>query len=549
MLPTLEEAIQAIKAGDKATGRQMLADILQADLENESAWLWLSGVADSDDEKRKCLQRVLEINPDNTVAKRGLALLAQRPGNELAEPPVPPPPPAAPVLSRQEDLQTPVEEADPEPPPLPVQSEIAPVPPAPVEAAEPPSVEEIPPADEEIPPYDEMEEPPEPEWLSNEAEAEPESGEAALETDELAGEEAVEDFEETAPRSWAEDNKTVIIGSIVVTLVLVCVACVVAGLVFRPVIATIPPTVAAAVGTETPTPTLSPTSTETPTPTHTPTLTPLPPTLTPSPTGTRVVADTPTVTSTPTRPPTPDPNLQTGQVVGVVASTIIDVLIDGVEYRVKYLLIDTPAFEDPERGTAPFGLEALEINRQLVAGQTVALEKDVSDVDEVGRLLRYVYVGDLMINEELIRQGVAWVNPVPPDTRYQSRFEQVQQDAQAAGVGVWSLASSVGPTPPAPAQVVIIAVDDVEEYVDLQNVGNSPQDLTGWRLLSERDGQSCTFEGVTMQPGESLRVWALLADSTRVGYNCGFAQNIWSNTEPDAAVLFNPEGIEVSRLD
>jgi hypothetical protein len=73
--------------------------------------------------------------------------------------------------------------------------------------------------------------------------------------------------------------------------------------------------------------------------------------------------------------------------------------------------------------------------------------------------------------------------------------------------------------------------------------------LTGWRLLSERDGQSCTFEGVTMQPGESLRVWALLADIGRGGYNCGFTQNIWSNTEPDPAVLFNSEGIELSRLD
>jgi endonuclease YncB( thermonuclease family) len=236
-------------------------------------------------------------------------------------------------------------------------------------------------------------------------------------------------------------------------------------------------------------------------------------------------------------------------VVGVVASNIIDVLIDGVEYRVRYLLIDTPAFEDPVRGTEPFGLEALEINRQLVTGQTVALEKDVSDVDEVGLLWRYVYVGDMMVNEELVRQGVAWVDPVPPDTRHQSRLENVQRDTQAAGIGIWSLDSSAGPTPPAPAQIVIIAVNDVEEYVDLQNVGNSPQDLTGWRLLSERDGQSCTFAGVTMQPGESLRVWALLADSVRGGYNCGFAQNIWSNTEPDPAVLFNPEGIEVSRLD
>jgi len=73
MLPTLQEAIEAIKAGDKETGRQMLADILQADLENEQAWLWLSGVVDSDEEKRKYLSRVLEINPDIKLAYVGRA--------------------------------------------------------------------------------------------------------------------------------------------------------------------------------------------------------------------------------------------------------------------------------------------------------------------------------------------------------------------------------------------------------------------------------------------------------------------------------------------
>ena len=88
MLPSLEEAIKVIKAGDKETGRQMLADILQADLENELAWLWLSGVVESDEEKQKYLERVLEINPDNKAARRGLALLAEKPASP-PETPVP----------------------------------------------------------------------------------------------------------------------------------------------------------------------------------------------------------------------------------------------------------------------------------------------------------------------------------------------------------------------------------------------------------------------------------------------------------------------------
>ncbi len=530
MLPRLEEAIKVIKAGDKATGRQMLADILQADLNNELAWLWLSSVVDSPAEKRKYLQRVLAINPENKAAQRGLALLAQ----EAPEPPESTGPaktdyrPEAPgpllarIAARQEAQTAQTQPAQPPPPP---------------EVEPPPAV-------------------------SHEAEVEVDRRDdrvnAAVESDldTTAGfdadsdQPAESDLTSLTPSQPPDRKPVLVVG--VVGLLLICTICLVAGLVVQPMLSNVSPTLAAVIGTDTPTVTPTPTPSHTPTPTDTPTATQTPtpaPTSTATPTGTRVVADTPTVTPLPTRTSTPDPNRQTGQVVAVVASNIIDVLIDGVEYRVKYLLIDTPAFNDPERFTEPFGQEALTINRLLVEGQTVTLERDVTDADEFGRLLRYVYVGNLMINQELIRQGVAWVAPVPPDVKYQTSFEEVQQETQAVGVGVWSLASSARPTPPAPPQIIIVAVNDVDEYVDIQNQGNGLQELSGWKLLSERDGQECLLEGLTLQPGETLRIWALLADSGRGGYNCGFTQNIWSNTEPDAAVLFNPDGREVSRLD
>jgi nuclease-like protein/excalibur calcium-binding domain-containing protein len=65
------------------------------------------------------------------------------------------------------------------------------------------------------------------------------------------------------------------------------------------------------------------------------------------------------------------------------------------------------------------------------------LEKDISETDRYGRLLRYVYVGDLMVNEELLRLGLAQVATFPPDVKYVDRFLEVQRQAQAAGVGMW----------------------------------------------------------------------------------------------------------------
>jgi micrococcal nuclease len=152
-----------------------------------------------------------------------------------------------------------------------------------------------------------------------------------------------------------------------------------------------------------------------------------------------VVLPTATVTPTPSRTPTPDQKLQIAQVVGVVSGDMIDVILGNETRRVKYILIDAPALNDPEKGTEPFGQEAFEFNRSLVEGQTVTLEKDVSETDAEGRLLRYVHVGGRMVNEELLRQGLARVELLPPDLKYGARFQAVEQEVQAANLGIWSL--------------------------------------------------------------------------------------------------------------
>lgn len=71
----LQEAIAAIKAGDKAKGRKLISLFLQDNPTHENALLWLSATTNSQDEKRKIFQRVLQINPGNEKAKQALAKL------------------------------------------------------------------------------------------------------------------------------------------------------------------------------------------------------------------------------------------------------------------------------------------------------------------------------------------------------------------------------------------------------------------------------------------------------------------------------------------
>ena len=133
------------------------------------------------------------------------------------------------------------------------------------------------------------------------------------------------------------------------------------------------------------------------------------------------------------------------RVITVIDGDTISVLISGFyERRVRYIGIDAP-----EMRRDCFASEATAVNRQLVLGKDVSLERDVRDVDRFGRLLRYVYLptGE-MVNELLVRWGYAVARSYPPDTKYRARFEAAERQARQANAGLW------GACRPRPTQVI-----------------------------------------------------------------------------------------------
>lgn len=135
----------------------------------------------------------------------------------------------------------------------------------------------------------------------------------------------------------------------------------------------------------------------------------------------------------------------------VVDGDTIEVGIGGQSYRVRYIGIDTPETVDPRKPVQCFGKEAAERNRQLVEGRAVALEKDVSEVDQYGRLLRYVWVGDRMVNAVLVEEGYAMASTYPPDVKYAGLFASLQAQAREAGRGLWGAACASPTAAPAGA--------------------------------------------------------------------------------------------------
>jgi micrococcal nuclease len=202
-----------------------------------------------------------------------------------------------------------------------------------------------------------------------------------------------------------------------------------------------------------------------------------------------------------------------GQPIGPAEIATVLKITDGDTIRVdrgngsepvRYIGINAP--EPNEAG----GKEATARNAALLkVGTQVVLERDVSDVDKYDRLLRYVWLHDgntwLLINLQLIEDGVAEAVAYPPDTKYQATFAGAQTVAKGANLGVWGLLG--GPTPKPtqkptggggsnchPSYSPCLPIVDDLDCKDVRAMGKAPVQVKGpdeYRLDADNDGIGC----------------------------------------------------------
>lgn len=102
--------------------------------------------------------------------------------------------------------------------------------------------------------------------------------------------------------------------------------------------------------------------------------------------------------------------------------------------KVRYIGIDTPELKQDEC----YAKEAAAKNADLVLGKKVTLQKDVSETDKYKRLLRYVYVDGVFVNQYLVAEGYANARSYPPDIAHQVLFKQQEREAYEAQKGFWN---------------------------------------------------------------------------------------------------------------
>lgn len=149
------------------------------------------------------------------------------------------------------------------------------------------------------------------------------------------------------------------------------------------------------------------------------------------------------------RSPSSAPTTSQPESAEVFVQRVVDgdtLLLSGRE-RVRLLGVDTPETKKPDTPVQPFGPEASAFTQRMVEGKTVTLVFDRERFDKYHRTLAFVFVGDVCLNEELIRAGLS---PAKLQYPYRSdmkrRFSAAEAEARARHIGLWSLPQSAGST-------------------------------------------------------------------------------------------------------
>lgn len=250
----------------------------------------------------------------------------------------------------------------------------------------------------------------------------------------------------------------------------------------------------------------------------------------------------------PTLPPAPGVDTATGG-AGAPATQVPQATVEE-EMRVARVVDgDTLELEDgrsvrligintPEIGQ-PYYNEASQYTASLVQGQVVGLAYDVQRVDQFGRTLAYVYIGDLFVNLEIVRAGYANAYTVQPNSAYSLAFVDAEREARNAARGLWT---------PSAVPLNITALNPTgEEWVEITNEGGDIVELTGFTLKDEAN-HIFTFPQMILLPGTNVRVYTGSGINTTDTLFWGLSETVW-NDDGDAAFLRDPTGAIVDTFN
>lgn len=233
----------------------------------------------------------------------------------------------------------------------------------------------------------------------------------------------------------------------------------------------------------------------------------------------------------------------------VLISKVIDGDTVELQNNIKVRLL---GINTPERGQ-PHYQEATNRLKELVEGKNVILEGDIEDKDQYGRLLRYIFVDNIFVNMQLVKEGYATVYIFQPNIRYETSLRNAENEAETSKLNIWKQ-----PTGENICDNRCIGIsyfkwnaegndcDNLNgEYVIFVNTCSYSCDLANWTVKDESSRNPYVFPNIVLESGKTATLYTGCGINTETqfywcssGYTCNA---IWNNNG-DTLYMRNSNG-------
>lgn len=225
-----------------------------------------------------------------------------------------------------------------------------------------------------------------------------------------------------------------------------------------------------------------------------------------------------------------------------------DTLILANDTKVRLIGINSPEENQPYYELAKEKLES------LLAGKAVDLVSDQDKLDQYGRQLQYVYLGDMFINYEMVKSGLSIVETISPNVAHAEELAQAQSSARDKCLGIWE--GMCRPEASSCVQVSGIMQDAKDddsknknsEWVEIMNTCSTPHNLLNYLVKDSSAQNSYTFKNFVLGSKRRVKLHSgcSIDTATDVYWQCPEKENAVWNNSGDEVYLFDNLGKLVS---
>jgi micrococcal nuclease len=194
------------------------------------------------------------------------------------------------------------------------------------------------------------------------------------------------------------------------------------------------------------------------------------------------------------------------------------------------------------------------LNKKLVLGKNIRLEFDVQKRDKYNRLLAYVWSDGFLVNEELVKEGLAVSETIQPNVKYQDRILKAQQEARKNCRGIWEGLCQKNESSKNKSCIRIVRIhanapgDDNKnkngEWIELKNFCDHKISLDGWFLKDNSSDNVYIFEDFSLEKGQKVRIYSGCGQNSKreLYWQCPEKEYAVWNNSGDHAFLFDNQG-------